>query len=158
MKLTDTLSQNLLQVLTGPNWTDVSIEDAIRDLHFEQVTLRTPASANTIAGLLHHITYWNHIILQRLDGESPAIPESNGFDAGPISNEFSWQQLIEKTRHSFRELSHRIQLLPDEKWQAPVNNGRSTVAASVFGIIEHGYYHLGQIVLIRKWVTGAARQ
>ena len=152
METTGTLAQNLLTAFEGVNWTDVSIADTLADLSVKQATTRTAASPNTIASLVNHLWYWNTIIMLRMKGENPVIPEVNGFDVEELNNEDDWKKLVAKTHQSFIDLADAIRKLPDEQLPDPVSNGRSTVGKNLYGIVEHAYYHLGQIVMLKHLV------
>ena len=90
MKLTDLIAEHIKEVYEGNNWTDVNISDAIREITWQQAQQQTSASPNTIASLLHHLYYWNGIIMQRLKGSNPSIPEVNGYGVGKLKNENDW--------------------------------------------------------------------
>jgi uncharacterized damage-inducible protein DinB len=155
IKTTGTLAQNLLHTFEGDNWTDVSIADTLADISFKEAITRTAASPNTIASLVNHLWYWNTIIMLRMKGENPVIPEENGFDVGKLNTEHDWKKLVAKTHRSFIDLADAIRNFPPEKLPDPVSNGRSTVSRNLYGIIEHAYYHLGQIVMLKHLVKNS---
>lgn len=150
MKLTDTLSENILNVFEGNNWTDVSITDILSAISFTQANTVTAASRNTIAGLAHHLLYWNKVIMQRLQGEDPAIPDSNGFDAGELTSEKTWQNLVAELRQSFVDLSSAIRNFPEDRLNDLTKSGKSTIGDNLYGIIEHAYYHMGQMMILKN--------
>lgn len=150
MKLTETLSNNILNVFEGNNWTDVSISGVLSGISYSQANTVTPASKNTIAGLTHHLLYWNKVIMQRMQGDDPFIPDSNGFDVGELTSEEAWQKLVTDVRQSFIDLSTAIRDFPQDRLQDLTKSGRSTIADNLYGIIEHAYYHLGQMLIIKN--------
>ena len=115
MQLNDLLAAHLKEVYEGDNWTDVNIADTIKDVTWQQAQQQTPGSINTIASLLHHLYYWNGIIMQRLKGSNPSIPETNGFNIGIFKNEADWDALKQKTHESFLQLAELIKSFPEEK-------------------------------------------
>jgi len=150
MKLTDLLATHLKEVYEGNNWTDVNIADTIKDVTWEHAQHQTPASTNTIASLLHHLHYWNGIIMQRLKGGNPSIPEMNGYDVGKFKNEGDWNELKQKTHESFLQLAELIKMFPEEKLGENYAAGKSSYYKNFAGITEHAHYHLGQIVILKK--------
>ena len=152
MKITETLAKNLLNAFEGNNWTDVSIKDTLAGLSWQQVTTQTPASPNTIASLVNHLWYWNTIIMERMKGNYPNVPETNGFDVSELHDDADWQILIKKTHQSFINLANAIRQFPEEKLMETPKTGASTINANLFGIVEHAYYHLGQIVIVKHLV------
>jgi len=149
------LVENILQVYEGNNWTDVNINDTIKDITYEQAQQKTAASSNTIASLLHHLYYWNGIIMQRLEGENPSIPEANGFDVEKLNNENDWDILKEKTHQSFIQLTVAVSKFPEEKLYDTYAEGRSSYFKNLHGIVEHAHYHLGQMVILKNLIRSA---
>lgn len=154
MQLTHLLAQHLKNVYEGNNWTDVNISDTIKDINWQQAQQKTAGSSNTIASLLHHLYYWNEILMQRMKGETPVIPQANGFDVPPLNNEEDWNALKEKTHQSFMQLSEAIKSFPEEKLP---DNYAPTIPSTYYrnfqGIVEHAHYHLGQIVILKKLIA-----
>jgi len=154
MQLTHLLAQHIKDVYEGNNWTDVSIAATLENISWKQAQQQSEASPNTIASLLHHLYYWNGIIMQRLKGETPVIPEENGYDVPYLNNEAEWNELKEKTHQSFTALADAIKDFPEEKLlenYAP--DIPSTYYRNMQGITEHAHYHLGQIVILKNLIT-----
>jgi hypothetical protein len=152
MKITELIAENLLNVVDGGNWTEVSILDVLLDVSYLEANTKTPASENTIASLVHHLKFWNGVIVQRIQNRDPEIPAVNGFDVEAPASEKDWQLLIEQTKNSFTVLADAIKQFQPERLNAPTNFGKSTFSKNIFGIVEHAYYHLGQIVILKKFV------
>lgn len=154
MQLTHLLAQHLNDVYAGNNWTDVSFAETLKNVNYKQSQQRTPASANTIASLVNHLIYWNGIILKRMNGETPVIPDTNGFDVSALNNEEEWNALKEKAHQSFIELAEAIKNFPEEKL---LENYAPSIPSTYYrnfqGIIEHAHYHLGQVVILKNFIT-----
>lgn len=154
MTITNLIAQHLKEVYEGNNWTDVSIAGVLEGVDWKQAQQQTEASPNTIASLLHHLYYWNGIIMQRIKGETPVIPEENGYDVPFLNNEEEWSALKEKTHHSFTELAAVIKNFPEEKL---ANNYAPSIPSTYYrnfqGIIEHAHYHLGQIFILKNLIA-----
>jgi uncharacterized damage-inducible protein DinB len=147
------IAENILEVYEGNNWTGVSITDAIKDVNWQQAQHKTIASQNTIASLLHHLYYWNGVMMQRINGINPSIPETNGFDVGELKSESDWNDLKEKTHQSFIKLADAIKNFPEEKLYETSPTGKSTYYKNLQGMVEHAHYHLGQMVIIKKVIN-----
>jgi uncharacterized damage-inducible protein DinB len=153
MQITNTIASHIKECFEGENWTDVNIADTIENVTWQQAQQQTAASQNTIASLLHHIYYWNGIMLQRIVGINPSVPETNGFDVGELKNENDWNDLKEKTRASFMQLADAVKNFPEEKLFEVSPTGKSSYYKNFQGIVEHTYYHLGQIVILKKLIN-----
>ncbi|HEY1869641.1 MAG TPA: DinB family protein [Chitinophagaceae bacterium] len=151
MKITNLIATHVTEVYEGNNWTDVNIADTIKDISWQQAQQKTAGSSNTIASLLHHLYYWNGIIMQRMKGETPVIPEVNGYDVETLSSEADWIALKERTHQSFVELAESVRSFPEEKL---LENYTQSIPSSYYrnmqGIVEHAHYHLGQMVILKK--------
>jgi uncharacterized damage-inducible protein DinB len=156
MSIPHLIAQHITEVYEGDNWTGVSITDAIKDVNWQQAQQKTIASSNTVAALLHHIYYWNGIMMQRVNGINPSIPDTNGFDVDELKNENDWNDLKEKTHQSFIALANAVKNFPEEKLDEISPTGRSSYYKNLQGIVEHAHYHLGQIVIIKKLLTATS--
>ena len=150
MKITNLIAMHIIEVYEGNNWTDVNIADTIKDINWQQAQQQTPGSSNTIASLLHHLHYWNGILMQRINGINPSIPGANGYDVGELKNENDWNTLKEKTHQSFIQIADAVKNFPEEKLSETYAAGKSSYYKNLQGIVEHAHYHLGQIVILKK--------
>lgn len=151
MSLTNLIAEHILQVYAGNNWTDVSIAETIAGISFQQAQQHTAGSPNTIASLLHHLCYWNGIMLQRMQGETPVIPEENGYNVPFLNNEAEWNALKNKVHQSFITLAEATKKFPEEMLAGNYAPSiPSTYYRNFHGIIEHAHYHLGQIVILKN--------
>ena len=152
MKLKDHIAQHIIDVHMGDNWTDVNIKNTLQNISLQEAVTVTSSSANTIAALLHHITFYNEVVLERLKGNIPFISDVNGFDVPALIKEDDWLELQEKNYQSAQNLAEAVKQFPEEKLFEPVIANHSTVYKTLHGIIEHTHYHLGQIVIIKNLV------
>jgi hypothetical protein len=151
MSLLKHIAQHVLDVHEGDNWTEVNIKNTLQDVSFEQALLVTPVSPNSIAMLVHHLAFYNEVVLQRLLGSFPPIPPSNGFDAPIVSSESQWQDLQQKLFISAHALAEGILQFPEDRLFDITAAGYNTAYKNLHGIAEHAHYHLGQIVILKNW-------
>src|SRR4051812_30824317 len=147
MEITALIAQHLLDVHLGNNWTDVNLSATVEDVTEKEAVTVSAASPNTIASLVHHITYWNRHMIGRMKGVEAPIPAANGYDLPP---QFDWQQLKEDNITSAHELAAAIRNFDTTKLEQPIIPGFSTAYKNLQGTVEHVHYHLGQIVIIKK--------
>ncbi len=152
MKITELIAQHIIEVHEGGNWTEVNIKDTLEDISYEEAIFVTKASSNSIAALLHHLSFYNEIVLERLMGINPEINDTNGFDVPPIINKNNWQQLKERNIQSAYKLAKLVEQFPEDKLFHLTITGSSTHYKMLQGIVEHAHYHLGQMVLLKKLV------
>jgi hypothetical protein len=155
MDITEYIAQHIIEVHEGNNWTEVNVRDTLQDVSVLEATTRTNASANTIAALLHHLTYWNRVMVQRIGGIDVAIPESNGFDVPLIQSEEEWTFLKEDNLTSAHELAAAVRSFPAHQLELPILPEYSTAYKNLQGTSEHVHYHLGQIVVLKQLIRAA---
>lgn len=152
MTLTDAIAQHIIDAHEGDNWTDVNIKNSLQDISLKEALTVTKASANTISALLHHITFYNEVVLERLHGSNPKINDANGFNIPILSDQEEWQQLKQRNLQSAHNLAEAVKKFPEEKLFLPIVPGLSIAYKTLHGVIEHAYYHLGQMVLLRNLI------
>ena len=152
MQVSSQVAQHLLDVCTGGNWTDACVTQTLEDISWEEAGTVTIASPNSIAALTHHLSFWNRVMIQRINGINPEIPESNGFNVGTISGDAEWKALISDLLISASELAIAIRDIDEDKLDEPIAPGQSTLYKNIQGTVEHIHYHLGQMVIIKKLI------
>lgn len=158
MNLTDFIAQHIIAVHEGGNWTEVNLKDTLTDVGYKEATTVTKASYNTIAALLHHLSFYNDIVMQRLSGANPVISEANGFDMPPVKSEEDWIRLKECNLQSAHQLADAVRQFPEEHLNELTATGHATHYKTLHGITEHAHYHLGQIVLLKKLIRQTKMQ
>ncbi|CAN5311968.1 hypothetical protein BH11BAC6_BH11BAC6_16960 [soil metagenome] len=152
MKITALVAQHITDIFEADNWTEVNIKNTLCDVDHIEATTHTKASPNTIAALLHHLSFYNDVVLMRLSGICPEIDDINGFNVPPIKNEQQWQQLKETVLDSARQLSEAVKNFPEEQIFMQTRSGHCTYYKMLQGIAEHAHYHLGQIIILKKLI------
>ena len=152
MQLTEAIAQHVLDVHEGNNWTEVALGPTLQDVTWQEATVLTPASPNTIASLLHHLTFWNRVMARRAHGLSTEVGPANGFDAPAIQNEHEWQALLADNRQSAHELATAIRSFDEAKLPAAILPTYGSAYKNLQGAVEHLHYHLGQLVLLKNLV------
>jgi len=139
MKTTALIAAHITDVFEGDNWTEVNLKNTLSDIDSTEATAHTKASPNTIASLVHHLSFYNDVVLMRLSGIFPEIDDINGFDAPPIKTESDWQQLQNAAFASARQLAEAVKNFPEEKLFSQAKPGMSTYYKMLHGIAEHAH-------------------
>ncbi|HYJ62479.1 MAG TPA: DinB family protein [Parafilimonas sp.] len=152
MNILNVIAMHITDTYNGENWTGVNISNTLKDVSWQRAQQKTEGSQNTIASLVHHLYYWNGIMMERIKGINPSIPDTNGFDVNELKNENDWNELKEKTHQSFMQLASAVENFPEEKLFEISPTGKSSYYKNFQGIVEHAHYHLGQIVILKKLI------
>lgn len=152
------LAGRFREVLLNGKWiANTNYKDALENVSWEQATKKI-GSVNTIAALTFHINYYIAGVLNVFKGGALEIRDKYSFDLPEIRSKEDWDKLRDELFANSEKFADHIQRMPDEKLeQTFVDEKYGNYRRNIEGIIEHSYYHLGQISLIKKMVLEAER-
>jgi hypothetical protein len=85
------------------------------------------------------------------EGGPLEIRDKYSFDFPPITSEGQWEAFLKKFWSDSHALVELISNMPGNQPDAPfVEEKYGDYRRNINGMIEHCYYHLGQIVLLKK--------
>ncbi|MGB1308516.1 MAG: DUF1572 domain-containing protein [Oceanihabitans sp.] len=153
MEWTAYLTNRLKEVLTEGKWvTGTNFKSEIINLNWEQATKKI-ANYNTIAEITFHIHYYIAGVSKVLEGGSLDIKDKFSFNATPIKNESDWTNLVQLYCKDATRLIALVENLTEEKLFSDFTQKQyGNYYRNIDLIIEHTYYHLGQILLIKKQI------
>ena len=141
----------------GGSWTSVNLKQTLSDVNWQRATTKVN-NLNTIARLLYHISYYVEAVMKVLQGEPLLAKDKFSFDHPSIRSDAEWQGLLDKTWENAEKFAYLIEQLPEFRLWEDFDDGKyGNYFRNIQGIIEHGHYHLGQIVLIKKTSAAAFR-
>jgi uncharacterized damage-inducible protein DinB len=152
MKTTSQLLANRFRevILDGTWIANTNFKQQLEDLNYQTATTKV-GSLNTIADLSQHIHYYIHGIKNVFYGGSLDIRDKYSFDFPPMNSEMQWQNFLKKFWTDAEEFASLVEKMSDEKINAPfVDEKYGSYLRNIDGMIEHSYYHLGQLVLLKK--------
>ncbi|WP_370392054.1 DUF1572 domain-containing protein [uncultured Winogradskyella sp.] len=151
MKLNTYLANRLKEIFTEGKWVvGTNFKEQIVDLDWKQATQKIE-NFNTIADLTFHIDYYIAGVANVLKGGTLDIKDKFSFDYPPITSEDDWDNLVTKFCADAEEFIALVEKMPDEKLLSDfVDKQYGTYVRNIDVMIEHTYYHLGQIILIKK--------
>lgn len=151
MKNTEQLASRFREVLLNGTWiANTNYKDQLTDLSWKIATAKLK-SLNSISVLAQHIHYYISGIKNVFEGGNLEIQDKYSFDFAPIHSQEKWNTFLDKLWNDAEALASGIEQMPEERLnQVFVDEKYGTYERNINGLIEHCYYHLGQIVLIRK--------
>lgn len=153
MKETYKLANRLKEVVLNGTWiANTNYKDQLENLDWKIATTKKE-SLNTISILAQHVHYYIKGIKNVLEGGSLEIKDKFSFDFPLIESENEWNLFLTNFWNDTENLTDLIKEIPEEKLNHNfVDEKYGTYLRNIDGMIEHSYYHLGQIVLIKKIV------
>lgn len=153
MQTNKLIAEALTDVFSGDNWTDLNLQDALAEVGYQMAQSKVPFTENTIAKIVYHLKYSNETVLKRAQGFPVQYDNENeGFAAPLLNSEQDWQKLIKETMESAKILAEAVASFPQEKLAEEILPGFSSAYKNFQGVVEHAHYHLGQIVMIKKYL------
>lgn len=158
MKRSEFIANRLREVLLNGYWiANTNYQEQLLSITWEQARHQV-ADLNTIAALTYHINYYLLGILNVFKGGPLEIKDQYSFDLPPIQSEEDWKKLVEDFLVNSAAFADEVAQIPDEKLdQLFVNEKYGTYLRNIEGVIEHSYYHFGQIVLLKKLILAATK-
>jgi hypothetical protein len=156
MNRNSTLAARLQEVLLDGTWiANTNYATLLRQTNWREAT-RKVGTCNTIAALTFHINYYLDGLLRAFATGHLDISDRYSFDIGPIDNESDWQALVNTFISNAQTFVQYVAQCSDSDLEGPfINADYGTLARNIEGVIEHSYYHMGQISLLKKLLVGA---
>ena len=153
MTRSTSLAHRLQEVLLDGLWiANTNCKQQIESVTWQQATQK-PGNLNSIAALTFHLNYYLAGILNVFNGGTLDIKDQYSFDLPPIQSEADWKDLTSEFITNANEFIHHTKNMSDRKLdEVFVDEKYGTYMRNIEGVIEHSYYHLGQISLIKKLV------
>lgn len=148
------IAARLSEVLLNGHWiANTNYKEQLLNVDWQQATTKV-GNLNTIAHLTFHINYYLGGVLNVLKGGTLDIHDQFSFDLPEITNELGWKNLLNEFLYNAEAFVRKVEQLPDEHLDKVfVEEKYGTYLRNIEGIIEHSYYHLGQISLIKKMIA-----
>lgn len=149
-----TIANRLREVLLNGHWiANTNYKEQLLSIHWQQAIQKVD-SLNTIAALTYHINYYLEGLLNAFENGKLEISDKYSFDLPQILSETDWNKLVTIFLSNSEKFAAYIEQMEDSIFdQLFVDEKYGTYLRNIEGVIEHSYYHLGQISLIRKMIT-----
>lgn len=151
MKRSEFISNRLREVFLNGHWiANTNFKEQIQIVTWKQATFQV-GSLNSIALLCYHINYYLGGLINVFENGTLEIRDKYSFDMPPIKNEDDWQNLINSFLSNAEKFAMYVEQMPEPQFdEVFVDEKYGTYLRNLEGIIEHSYYHLGQISMLKK--------
>ena len=147
------LANRLKEVLLNGKWiANTNFMEQITSISWEQA-IEKIENLNTIALLTFHVNYYLKGLLQVFEGGNLEIKDKFSFDMPEIVSETDWLNLVNEFVSNAERFINHVEKMDDNVLTQPfVKEEYGSYLRNIEAQIEHSYYHLGQISLIKKLV------
>ncbi len=148
------IAQRLREVLLNGKWiANTNFKEQLESTTWLEATHQV-AGLNSIAQLSFHINYYIKGLLKVLQSGPLDIKDKYSFDMPALQSEGEWQALVADFVANATLFAEMVEALPAVKLEGPFIEAQyGTYARNIEAIIEHSYYHLGQISLLKKLIS-----
>ena len=151
MKNSKILANRLREVILNGIWiANTNYKSQLENLEWN-IAVSKIESLNSIALLAQHAHYYIKGIKNVLNGGKLDIKDKYSFDFLVLESEKEWQVFLKRFWNDTENLAILIEQLKDETLDQSFENEKyGSYRRNINGLIEHCYYHLGQLVLLKK--------
>lgn len=156
MESAQQIAKRFREVLLNGTWVaNTNYKDQLSDLSWEIATSELQAT-NSIAVLAQHIHYYIQGLNTVFKGGNLEIKDKFSFDFPPITSQVEWETFLFQFWNDSEEFARLLEQMSDETLnQVFVEEKYGTYQRNIDAMIEHSYYHLGQIVLLKKMIENS---
>jgi len=145
------IANRFREVILNGTWiSNTNFKDQLVNSDW-QIATKKVDSLNTIADLAQHIHYYISGILNVFNGGTLDIKDQFSFNFPPIESQEQWNLFLNRFWNDTEEFALKLESMSDEKLNSVfVDEKYGSYRRNIEAMIERSYYHLGQIVLIKK--------
>lgn len=145
------LAKHIERTVTGPMWHGPALASVLEGVTHDKAAERPIGNGHSIWEIVLHVAAWAEIARARVHGQRTGDPATDE-DWPPVGSAEldDWRLAIERLGVSHRLLAEATRELSDDNLDANVPGLDYTVDVMLHGVIEHGTYHGGQIVMLHK--------
>lgn len=152
-KIAQQTANRLREVILNGTWiANTNFKNQLDNLNYE-IAITKIDSFNTIAILAQHIHYYINGINNVFKGGNLEIRDKYSFDFAPIESQQQWNDFLSQFWNDAEAFASFVEQLSNEQLhEAFVDEKYGNYLRNIDAMIEHSYYHLGQIVLLKKMI------
>lgn len=147
---------NLNLLYDSGAWFGDTMMEKLADVTEKEAFTQPKAGVHSIGELVSHIIYWRYTLIKKLKGEKEYLGSVESPDNWvPLETLKSkgWKKLLADLDVSQKEMVQQLSKVKagyeDQEYKPGSKMGYVTE-----GVIQHDIYHLGQIAIVKKMVTG----
>lgn len=145
------LANRFREIILNGKWiANTNYKHTLSDVNWQQATTKI-GSLNTIAVLVYHINYYTSGLADFFENGKLEIRDKYSFDMPEITSQEDWENMLNQMWLNAERFAKHVEAMSIEQLEADfLDKKYGTYRRNIEGTIEHAYYHLGQIVLIKK--------
>lgn len=140
----------------GHNWFGQSYQTKLQDLDPELYFVRPSPGIHSVAELIAHGTAWRKDVVVKIKTRKGEMTEASDLDWPALDTLKikGWEQIHQEYLDSVDSLisllKEKEDTFLDETYTDPEFSGEFPYSFTIYGILQHDLYHLGQLGLVCK--------
>ncbi len=154
MQRNKTLSNRLREVFINGKWiANTNYKDQLLKTNWNDATKKI-GKLNSIAEITFHINYYLEGLLNVFNGGKLEISDKYSFCMSEISSKMDWVNLVQDLITNSEKFANKVEQMDDITLDSSfIDDSYGTNIRNIEAVIEHSYYHLGQITLLNKIIS-----
>jgi uncharacterized damage-inducible protein DinB len=140
----------LNRAFDGEAWHGPALMEVLGDVDAKTAAGRPLSKAHCMWELVIHLTGWERVVLQRLQGQVATLTDAQNFGHLESATEQAWQSTVAVLRQTHAELIKLVSDLPESRLTERVPGKDYDVRFMLYGAIQHVAYHAGQIAILKR--------
>lgn len=153
------LARRIREVFIDGEWiAQTNFKKALEDVNWKEAIYKIK-DLNSLSDLCFHVSYYTEGFNQYFKENTFTIKDKFSFDYPSVNSEEDWYELKNNMITSAISFSdHAAALNSDRLDEVFVQENYGSLRRNIEAIIEHSYYHLGQVSLIKKLIINQKNQ
>lgn len=152
MDISSLLASQFREVQLNGTWVATNLKTLLEDVTLEEAQIKI-GSLNTISDLAFHINYYISGLTDAIHTEELTIKDRFSFEYLPFQSEEEWKSFLSKYWADAEKFAEIIEETNNDKLATFFfQEIYGTYFRNYQCMIEHSYYHLGQIVILKKLI------
>ncbi|HRD58538.1 MAG TPA: DUF1572 domain-containing protein [Ferruginibacter sp.] len=136
--------------LNGLLVANTNLREHLQRVTWSEATQKI-GNLNTIAELAFHIDYYVVALVYAFENGKFESNNKKNFGHPFFNTEAEWNKLVGEILNNAEKFAGIVEQMDDNIFDQPfIHEKNGTYLRNIEAVIEHSYYHLGQISLIRK--------
>lgn len=132
------------------NWTGVDINQMLNEIDDSIANTELPFFTNTIHQVARHLIADDFLVIKRLQGINYELTKEEDWTPTHELKSIKWSDTKNALIKSKDDVIEALQSIDDADLDNPILKDHSTVYVTLHGHVQHAYYHIGQISIMKK--------
>jgi len=134
------------------NWAEVNVDEIFSGIDDEMANKKMPLYNNTIHQIARHILATEFVVIKRLQGINYQLKKEEDWIPLDELKKIQWTNTRDAFIESRKEIIFELNKKDDSAIYEPIIENYPTIYDTIHGHLQHSYYHIGQISIIKKLI------